>query len=50
MHHEGDEIHVTSEEASGGSKPHIVRYMLAASLALAVILLSAIWMTGAFIS
>ena len=50
MHHEGDEIHVNSEEASGGTQPKILRYMLAASLALAIVALSAIWMTGSFLS
>jgi hypothetical protein len=47
MHREGEEIHVTTEEASGGSTPHIVRYILAASLALGVLVLSAIWIIGA---
>ena len=47
MRMEGEEIHVTEEEASGGSQPHIVRYVLAASLLLAIIAMSAIWMTGA---
>jgi len=47
MRMEGEEIHVTEEEASGGSQPHIVRYVLAASLLLAVIAMSAIWITGA---
>lgn len=50
MHHEGDEIHVSSEEASGGTQPRRVRYMLAASLALAIVALSAIWITGSFLS
>jgi hypothetical protein len=47
MHREGEEIHVTTEEASGGSTPHIVRYILAASLSLGVLVLSAIWIIGA---
>jgi hypothetical protein len=47
---EGEEVHVTEEEASGGSQPHIVRYVLAASLLLAVLSLSAIWITGAAFS
>jgi len=47
MRMEGEEIHVTEEEASGGSQPHIVRYVLAASLLLAVLAMSAIWITGA---
>jgi hypothetical protein len=44
---QGDEIHVTTEEASGGTQPHIVRYVLAFSLLLAILALSAIWITGA---
>jgi hypothetical protein len=44
---EGEEVHVTEEEASGGTQPHIVRYILAASLLLAVLAMSAIWITGA---
>ena len=47
MRMEGEEIHVTEEEASGGSQPHIVRYVLAASLLLAIIAMSVIWITGA---
>jgi hypothetical protein len=48
MERQGDEIHVSEEEASGGSTPHIVRYVLAISLILAIVALSLIWMTGAF--
>ena len=47
MRREGEEIHVSEEEASGGTQPHIVRYVLAASLLLAVVAMSAIWITGA---
>jgi hypothetical protein len=47
MHKVGDEIHITTEEARGGSTPHIVRYMLAISLALAILALSAVWIIGA---
>jgi hypothetical protein len=50
VHSEGDEIHVSSEEASGGTQPHILRYMLGVSLALAIVALSVIWMTGSFLS
>lgn len=41
------EVHISKDEARGGSTPHIVRYVLLVSLALAVIALSAIWITGA---
>lgn len=47
MRMEGEEVHVTEEEASGGTQPHIVRYVLTASLLLAVLAMSAIWITGA---
>ncbi len=46
MNRIGEEIHVSSEEASGGSTPHIVRYVLAISLGLAIVFLSAIWIIG----
>jgi hypothetical protein len=47
MHYENEEVHLNPEEASGGTQPHIVRYILAISLVLAIILLSAVWITGA---
>ena len=43
----GDEVHVSADEARGASTPHIVRYVLLISLALAIAALSAIWMWGA---
>ena len=46
MHREGEEVHLNEEEASGASKPHIVRYVLGVSLLLAVFLMSAIWIIG----
>lgn len=46
MERQGDEVHVSQEEASAGSQPHIVRYVLAISLLLVVLLLSAIWIVG----
>ena len=39
--------HIDSEDARAGSTPHIVRYVLAISLFLAIVALSIIWMTGA---
>ncbi len=48
MERRGDEIRVTTVEASGGSKPHIVRYVLTISLVLAVAALSAIWIFAVF--
>ncbi len=47
MHKDGDHIDVTEEEASGGVKNQGVRYVLAISLVLAIIVLSIAWMTGA---
>ena len=46
MERQGDEIHVSQEEASGGVQPHIVRYVLGVSLLLVVVLLSAVWIIG----
>ncbi len=46
MERDGDEVHVTETEASGGSKPDIVRYVLGVSLLLVVVLMSAVWIIG----
>lgn len=46
MEREGDEVHVSEEEASGGTQPHIVRYVLGISLLLVTVLLSAVWIIG----
>jgi hypothetical protein len=50
MHKDGDQIDVTEEEASGGAKNQGVRYVLAISLFLAIIVLSLMWMTGAVLN
>jgi hypothetical protein len=47
MYKIGDEVHLDAEDARAGETPHIVRYVLIISLALAIIALSAIWITGA---
>jgi hypothetical protein len=51
MQHEedrrGDGVHVASDQARAGNTPHIVRYVLAISLTLAIIATSIIWITGA---
>ncbi|HEV7234008.1 MAG TPA: hypothetical protein VGN36_07155 [Sphingorhabdus sp.] len=47
MEKHGDHIDVTEEEASAGAKNQGVRYVLAISLFLAIIVLSAMWMLGA---
>jgi hypothetical protein len=43
----GEEVHLNTEEASGGTTPHIVRYVLAVSLLLAILAMSAVWITVA---
>ena len=48
MHNEGDEVHIDETEASGGSKEGVVRWILGIGLVLAIALLSAIWIFGAF--
>jgi hypothetical protein len=47
MEREGSETHIETDEARGGSTPHIVRYILVISLFLAIAALSLIWITGA---
>jgi hypothetical protein len=47
MHKIGDEVHLGTQEARGGETPHIVRYVLGISLLLAILAMSAIWITGA---
>ena len=46
MERQGEEVHVSEVEASAGSQPHIVRYVLGVSLLLVVVLMSAIWIIG----
>jgi hypothetical protein len=46
MHHEGEKIVVSTEEASSGEKRHEVRYILAISLALIIVLFVIITATG----
>lgn len=43
----GDGVHVASDDARAGSSEHVVRYVLAVSLALAILVTSVIWITGA---
>lgn len=50
MERRGDEVHLNTTEASGGITRHGVRYVLGISLALAIALLSFIWITGALYS
>ena len=46
MERDGEEVHVSQEEASGGVQPHVVRYVLGVSLILVVILMSVICIVG----
>lgn len=48
MQNDPDEIHVSAQDARAGSTPGIVRYVLAISLALVIVALSIIWITGAY--
>ncbi len=43
----GEEVEMSGEEASGGQKRGIVRYVLLISMGLAILALSIIWITGA---
>ena len=47
MERQGEEVHIETNEARGGSTPHIVRYVLVISLVLAIGALTLIWITGA---
>ncbi len=47
MERRGGETHVDTNEARAGSTPHIVRYVLIISILLAIVAMSAIWITGA---
>lgn len=43
----GDEVHLSGDEARGGSTPHILRYVLIISLVLTILAMSAIWIERA---
>lgn len=43
----GEEVHVDVDEARAGATLHVMRYVLAASLLLAIVALSTVWITGA---
>ncbi|RDC60674.1 hypothetical protein HME9302_01889 [Alteripontixanthobacter maritimus] len=47
MHTEGNEVHVDAEEASGGEKTGVMRWVLGIGTLLAILGLSAIWIFGA---
>lgn len=47
MRKDGESTHLSEEEASGGSKDGVVRWVLIIGTLLAIIALSTIWITGA---
>lgn len=47
MRREGEEIHIDTDEVRSGETRNIVRYVLMIGLLLAILALSAIWITGA---
>lgn len=50
MHTEGDEIHADVDEARAGSTPNVTRWVLTFGLLGAIVLLTAIWVIGAWSS
>lgn len=48
MERRGDETHLDTDEARGGESTGVMRWVLAISLLLAIGLLSAIWIFGAW--
>ena len=47
MHREGEEVHIETDEARGGSTPGVMRYVLVISLVLAIGAMSLVWIIGA---
>jgi len=47
METRGHEIHIDHEKARAGKTNQLVRYVLLISLLLAIVALSAVWITGA---
>ncbi|NVD45809.1 hypothetical protein [Qipengyuania atrilutea] len=47
MHNEGDEVHVSEQEVSAGSKEGVGRWVLAIGTLLAILLLSIVWIIPA---
>ena len=50
MERQGNEVHVDTDEARGGSTPNVVRWVLAISLLLAVVAMSAMWIIPAMMT
>lgn len=47
MENDEKQVHTETDAARAGSTPNIVRWILAISLFAAIVLLSAVWITGA---
>ena len=47
MERDGDEVHIDTQEASGGDKDRTMRTVLIIGTILAIALLSVVWITGA---
>jgi hypothetical protein len=50
MRQDGDQIRIERDQARGGSTPHVTRWVLAFGLIGAIVLLTAIWVIGAWSS
>ncbi len=48
METRGPEVHLDKQEARSGETSNVVRYVLLISLVLAIVAMTAIWLTGAF--
>lgn len=49
MERQGEEVHLSETEATGGVKQQGMRYVLGFSLLLVVIALSAVWILGSIL-
>ena len=47
MHREGEEVHVTEEEATGAVKPHVGRWVLGISMVIIVVAMTLVWVIPA---
>jgi len=47
MERQGEEVHINTEDARSGETNNVVRYVLTIGLILAILALSAVWISGA---
>ena len=47
MERHGEEVHINTEDARSGETSNVVRYVLTIGLILAILALSAVWISGA---